>query len=240
LVSILTFISALNFRLILVSKNLESISLLSHPSESISALAAKSLWTRLSLTKSVNLTTSLLQRRSYLVNVKPISLNEAYATMQGKDKKGSWKNKVWRRKTSQAWEYQYLIQDTMAYQDQKYGEKFQILPAHQMVGIALTMVFFIPPQELRVIDGSKFKGRDVSNYIKLLEDAVFEYLTRQDGGTYPVEKARIEDSSSLEPLAFKRSSWDDDWHIKFYLSYISIDYPVYHAGQMIDPYESNS
>ena len=144
--------------------------------------------------------------------------------MQAKNKnplsKGGWKNKFWRRKTAEATYYQWLIQDTLAYYDKTlWGpEKMRIPQAFDLQGLALSMVFFIPPRDLRTVDHSKFKGRDVSNYVKLIEDAVFEYLGRTDDGSFPREKAKIEDSSSLEPLSFKRISWDANWHIHIYLS----------------------
>jgi len=186
-------------------------------------------------------------RRFYrLDGVKPVSLNEAYATMQGKNRnpnpKFAWKNKVWRRKTDEAALYQWLIQETLAWMDFiRYGPKMAVPRAHNYQGIALTLVFFIPPRELRVVDGSKFKGRDVSNYVKLIEDAVFEYLGRTDGQTYPQERVngkpvRIEDSASIEPLSFKRLSWDNDWHIHIFLSpdvTALTDSPIYHAGDTI-------
>lgn len=155
--------------------------------------------------------------------VKPYSLNEAYATMQGKNKnpfgKGGWKNKVWRRKTAEAKYYQWLIQDSMAYFDQLlWGPKLPIPTAEKLQGIALSIVFYVPPRDLRTVDHLKFKGRDVSNYVKLIEDAVFEYLGRTDNQTFPQERAKIQDSSSIEPLSFKRESWDDQWHIHIYLT----------------------
>lgn len=185
-------------------------------------------------------------RRLYqLDGVKPLSLNEAYATMQGKNKnplgKGGWKNKIWRRKTAEAEFYQWLIQDTLHWYDlSKYGPKIQVPEASQYQGIALSLVFFIPPKELRIKDGSRFKGRDVSNYVKLIEDAVFEYLSRTDDQTFPVPRARIEDSSSIEPLSFKRLSWDDDWHIQIWLSknVWAHERFAYHAGRVIDVYGS--
>lgn len=193
--------------------------------------------------------TSKWSKRLYVLDgVKPLSLNEAYATMQGKfksneqlvgqtpKKKGWWKNKVWRRKTAEAAHYQWLIQETLAFEDEtKWGPKLLIPTAEKFHGIALSMVFFIPPRELRVLDGSKFKGRDVSNYVKLIEDAVFEYLGRTDGKTFPQEKAKIQDSSSIEPLSFKRLSWDNDWHIGIFLGYVQATSPViYHAGDLVD------
>jgi hypothetical protein len=186
-------------------------------------------------------------RRFYrLDGLKPFSLNEAYATMQAKNKdpkaKQPWKNKFWRRKTAQAERYQWEIQETLAATDQAiYGDKLTIPTAEDYQGIALTLVFFIPPNELRVQDHSKFKGRDVSNYVKLIEDAVFEYLGRTDGGTYPQERAKIQDSSSIEPLSFKRASWDDDWHIFIYLSdhVFADESGVFHAGRLIDVYAEN-
>jgi hypothetical protein len=185
---------------------------------------------------------NVMFRRFYRIDgVKPLSLNAAYATMQGKNRnpnpKFKWKNKIWRRKTDEALLYQWEIQETLAWMDFiKYGPKILIPKANNYQGIALTLVFFIPPRELRVVDGSKFKGRDVSNYVKLIEDAVFEYLCRTDGLTYPQEKAKIEDSSSIEPLSFKRLSWDNDWHIHIFLSpdvTALTDSPVYHAGDTI-------
>ena len=173
--------------------------------------------------------------------VKPFSLNEAYATMQGKNKnpkgKGGWKNKVWRRKTAEAKYYQWLIQDSMAYFDEMlWGPKFQVPTAENLRGIGLTIVFFIPPKELRTVDHLKFKGRDVSNYIKLIEDAVFEYLGRSDGQTFPQEKAKIPDSASIEPLSFKRESWDSDWHFHIYLTdqvTAGREQPVFCGGQSL-------
>ena len=191
--------------------------------------------------------TSKWYKRLYILDgVKPLSLNEAYATMQGKQKqspvagmpknKNWWKNKVWRRKTAEAAHYQWLIQETLHYLDEtRWGPKLMIPTAEKFHGIALSMVFFIPSRELRVLDGSKFKGRDVSNYVKLIEDAVFEYLGRTDGQTFPVERAKIQDSSSIEPLSFKRLSWDNDWHIFLYLGYAVANSPqVYHAGEVVD------
>lgn len=185
-------------------------------------------------------------RRLYqLDGVKPLSLNEAYATMQGKNKnptgKGGWKNKVWRKKTAEAEFYQWLIQETLHFNDLAlYGPKLRIPDATKYQGIALTLVFFVPPKELRIQDHLRFKGRDVSNYVKLIEDAVFEYLSRVDDQTFPVPKAKIQDSSSIEPLSFKRVSWDDDWHFQIWLSDdVWAHQPhVYHAGQLIDVYGS--
>lgn len=141
-------------------------------------------------------------------------------------------NKIWRKKTWEATEYQYLVQEAMAYGDWLQGlPKLAIPRATHLEGIALTLVFFIPRSEIVVKDASKFKGRDVSNYVKMLEDAVFEYLSRTDGLTYPQEKAKIEDASDLEPHAYKRLSWDDDWHIVIILSRGAFaTYPVHHLG----------
>jgi hypothetical protein len=164
---------------------------------------------------------------------KPISLNEAYLTKQARPKdSASWMNTIWRRKTAEATYYQWLIQDTMALVDRKFKSKLKIPQATHFEGIALTVVFFIPPKEIRIQDGSKFKGRDVSNYIKLIEDAVFEYLGRTDNQTFPAERAKIEDAASIEPLAFKRLSFDDDWHIHIYVSTLSsaTDAYIYCSG----------
>lgn len=160
--------------------------------------------------------------RTYLISgLKPLSLNEAYATMQGRGnfKKAPWKNKVWRRKTSEAYDYQFTIQDAIAgadrvryggfsftYEDKGYrkvraADSDFVQPlGDRLLGIGLTIVFFIPPRELTTVDKKKFKGRDVSNYLKLVEDAVFEYLG-------------VDDSASLEPFAIKRLSPDDNWHM---------------------------
>jgi hypothetical protein len=144
-------------------------------------------------------------------------------------------NKTWRRKTSEATEYQYLIQETLALVDLSYGGKLQI-PTADLRGIALTMVFFIPEFDLVVRDRSHFKGRDVSNYVKLIEDAVFEYLARTDGLTFPSDKNKIPDAADLEPHANKRLSWDDQWHIWIILSNDSCATdPVYHKEFVIEP-----
>lgn len=159
--------------------------------------------------------------RSYVISgIAPLSLNDAYATMQGRGnfKKAPWKNKVWRRKTSKAYDYQFMIQDALAGADRvRYGgfsfvyeEKgYRKIKAcdsgfvqplgPRLLGIGLTIVFFVPERELTTVDKKKFKGRDVSNYVKLIEDAVFEYLG-------------VDDSASLEPTAIKRLSPDDRWH----------------------------
>ena len=169
--------------------------------------------------------------RYYLIhNVKLMSLNEAYATQPtkgGGSKKQAWKNKTWRTKTYEASQYQYLIQETLGCKDALTygGDKLKVESSLDRTGVALTMVFYVPPKELRVVDADKFKGRDVSNYIKLIEDAVFEYLG-------------VDDSFSLDPLAFKRESYDDDWHILLILSNnVTAMDPVYHGGFMIDPYD---
>ena len=180
-------------------------------------------------------------RRFYPLDIKPLSLNSAYATMQAKGghQKRPWMNKIWRRKTWEAQEYQWTVQDTMAWFDKTlYGEKLQIPTAQDYSGIALTMVFFIPPKELRTQDHLKFKGRDVSNYVKLLEDAVFEYLGRTDDRSMPQERAKIQDSASIEPLAFKRPSWDASWHIHLYVAsgWKADARYVYHAGLLLNPY----
>lgn len=161
------------------------------------------------------------QIRTYLISgIKPLSLNDAYATMQGRGnfKKAPWKNKVWRRKTSQAYDYQFTIQDALAGADRVRYEGSSFVKEEKgymkvhaadsdfvqplgsdLLGIGLTVVFFIPAKELTTVDKKKFKGRDVSNYLKLIEDAVFEYLG-------------VDDSASLEPFAVKRLSPDGDWH----------------------------
>lgn len=168
--------------------------------------------------------------RYYQLNgVKPLSLNDAYLTQQGKPQKPfkqSWKNKTWRRKTDAAEEYQKEIKEIMGWTDYQIyqGLKLQVPPATDLLGVALTMVFFIPPKDLRTVDHLKYKGRDVSNYVKLIEDAIFEYL-------------EIDDSWSLQPCPYKRISWDDDWHIYWMLTAEAHARGVIdHNGTWLDPY----
>lgn len=157
--------------------------------------------------------------RFYTFDLKPMSLNDAYLTQQGRPKtpfkKSPWKNKTWRRKTDEADHYQYEIKEGLAYQDLvKYeGSKLSKPSAAHGIGVRLTLVFYIPASELRTVDLSNYKGRDVSNYVKLIEDAVFEYLG-------------FDDSYNLEPHPYKRLSPDGKWHIVLALGHCSLDAPV--------------
>lgn len=85
----------------------------------------------------------------------------------------------------------------------------------------MMMVFFVPRKNLRVQDLSKYKKFDTSNHIKLVEDAVFEYLG-------------FDDSCNLDPLSFKRESWDDQWHITIAISTTNVRSDVFMNGLKID------
>lgn len=139
-------------------------------------------------------------------DLKPLSLNHAYQTFQAKNKnpgaKGGWKNKVWRKKTDEAEMYQFMIMDTLGYLDlTKYQDtKFPVPAPAVGQGVGLSMVFCFPPKDLRTNDKQKFRRFDVSNCVKLVEDAVFDYLG-------------YDDSLNLDPAPHKRESWDERWHI---------------------------
>lgn len=158
--------------------------------------------------------------------MKPLSLNDAYLTQQGRPKgfnpKQPWKNKIWRRKTDAADQYQYFIKEGLAYIDlMKYGGvKFPKPSASSGLGLKLSMIFYVPASDLRTVDRQSYKGRDVSNYVKLIEDAVFEYLG-------------FDDSYNLEPHPYKKLSPDGEWHIVLFIGQCSLEDSV----EGMDPLE---
>lgn len=166
--------------------------------------------------------------RMYTISdLKPVSLNHAYATRQGRGDPASkqpWKNKLWRRKTAEAEMYQFLIREHLGYIDHfLYESKIESPNPTKGIGYSMQIVFFVPSKNLRIQDHSKFKRFDGSNCIKLIEDAVFEYLG-------------LDDACNLDVSAYKRLSWDDRWHFTILLSmthiqaygYSSFSNPLWH------------
>lgn len=180
------------------------------------------------LNRSLVAPSSLLRdHRVYTMDrLHPMSLNTAYATKQAKNKnplsKQAWKNKIWRRKTTECEFYQFEIRDALAYfDDYVYKSRLQKPDASQGHGVAMSIIIFVPPRDLRTNDGTKFRKFDSSNCIKLIEDAVFEHLG-------------FDDSYSLDPVAFKRESWDEHWHITIVLSPTSIHSDLNHGNLRIN------
>lgn len=166
--------------------------------------------------------------RVYRVDEKPLSVNHAYQTFQAKNKnpqgKQGWKNKVWRKLTDEAASYQYLIRETLGLSDmtRNGGQKISFPDPSKGQGMALSLVFYFPANRLRRKDKQAYLKFDVSNCVKLVEDAVFEYLG-------------IDDSVNLEVFPSKRESWDLDWHFVIVLSHTSIYAPVSIGGRLVDP-----
>lgn len=115
-----------------------------------------------------------MRSRVYYIPVDSVSVNKAYITRTFSNKSG---RAFSERKLDPKIKYgnQKQIKDTMrGYDDTVYGGP----PVYETYA---TRYIFLLPRETMVSKEKKLKKVDVTNLIKIAEDAVFEYLSERDG-----------------------------------------------------------
>jgi Holliday junction resolvase RusA-like endonuclease len=133
--------------------------------------------------------------RYYLSDTAPISLNNAYIPIAGR----RWKP------TKETGKYKGDFMRNARGQD--------TLPEYD--SFEITYVYFLP-QEAMYFGNGNFRKKDVSNYIKLLEDALMVVLGKDDTMVFSLH-------------AYKRVSPDNRFHCIAIVTEGAIDDPIYHG-----------
>ena len=146
--------------------------------------------------------------REYILHMEPLSYNSVYQT-------GFRTGRKFLSKEGKA--YKAFIKEALEVQDRNHGGPLDFEFCE------ITFLFLLPKVRGRgegqafFFKNGKPRRLDVSNFIKLLEDAIAEH----NG---------LDDSRHISIHGYKRIHPEDRAEVRVYLSDANVDDPVYHRG----------
>lgn len=120
----------------------------------------------------------------------------------------------------------FLYPKARSYKEDLIEEFRKTVPINPAEFYSVSIVIYIPKEVFYLKDGKTLrKANDASNFIKLIEDAYFEYINDSD-------------AKNLYVGVYKRPSFDSKWAIGFVISEDSLSSPL--IAHKIELNKSNS